>query len=161
MTPRRGMTHEKDQEPLSRGEQSPQPEPLDPRVLRSELPPASWSNLEVVAALLSYLYRIYDGGGISSGRSWESSLLEPAQALLWEHRPSGDIATWPNREAVIDEARQRQRLRVRTHAERLAGSPGSSGIPKDKERQTATRVDGERRAASPTGSSAASTEEGS
>jgi hypothetical protein len=63
----------------------------------------------VVSMLLSHLYRIYDAGGISCGRSWESRLVEPAMRLMDRYRPKVDIVQWPDREATIREAEDRLR----------------------------------------------------
>jgi hypothetical protein len=68
------------------------------------------SNETLVAMLLSHLYRLYDAGGLSGGRSWESRLVEPALRLMDPYRPRMDIVDWPDREATIREAEQRVRL---------------------------------------------------
>ncbi|MGE3276742.1 MAG: hypothetical protein AB7O67_16645 [Vicinamibacterales bacterium] len=69
----------------------------------------AWSNETIIAALLSHLYRLYDAGGLSCGRSWESRMVEPMLALTYAHRPPGDVATWPDRDATIRLAEQRVR----------------------------------------------------
>lgn len=66
-------------------------------------------DLRLVAMLLSHLYRIYDAGGLSSGRSWESRFVEAAQGLMQQHRPRADVATWPDREVTLRFAEQRVR----------------------------------------------------
>lgn len=59
--------------------------------------------------LLGHLWTVYDSGGISDGRSWESSLLEPARALLDPYRPAGDRADWPPVTELLARARERVR----------------------------------------------------
>lgn len=93
-----------------------------------------WSDAQLVAALLSYLYRLYDAGGLSSGRSWESSMVEPALALMRRHRPSGDIVNWPSREDVIREAQRR--VREAYELEATASVVGEAGTPREEPMNT-------------------------
>lgn len=65
---------------------------------------AASHSLSLVAMLLSHLYRVYDAGGISCGRSWESRLVEPALRLMDPYRPKSDIVEWPDREQTVREA---------------------------------------------------------
>lgn len=58
-------------------------------------------HLTLVAMLLSHLYRVYDASGISSGRSWESRMVEPALRLMEPWRLKRDIVEWPDREQTI------------------------------------------------------------
>lgn len=87
--------------------------------------PQTWqpTNETIAAMLLSYLYRIYDGGGISCGRSWESRLVEPALRLLDAHRPKIDITDWPDREAVIRQAEDRLRALIAPPTEASTPAP--------------------------------------
>lgn len=48
----------------------------------TERPYAHWSSQRIAYWLMRDLYRLYDLGGISCGRSRESTLLEPAMKLL-------------------------------------------------------------------------------
>lgn len=80
-----------------------------------------WTDEQLAAALLSCLYRWFDAGGISGGRSVYSTLLEPAQRLLWDYRPTGDWSTdWPLERELIAEANRRlQERATREYQQRI------------------------------------------
>jgi hypothetical protein len=80
-------------------------------------PPQSWTNEELGGALLSALWLIYDGGGISDGRSHEAVLLEAARDVLQLPTPAVDDR--PREKVMLDEAQRRRLARpIRTHGDR-------------------------------------------
>lgn len=71
-----------------------------------------WTDEQLARVLLTHLYRYLDAGGISSGRSFQSEMLEPAMALLDRHRPQGDINEWPSPDESTAAARDRIRRQL-------------------------------------------------
>lgn len=70
-----------------------------------------WSDEHIAMALIVDLCRWYDAGGLSHGRSLESTLAETVRDLLRRYRPGGDIATWPDRSSLLSESTRRIRKR--------------------------------------------------
>jgi hypothetical protein len=80
-------------------------------------PPQSWTNEELGGALLGQLWRIYDAGGISNGRSHEAVLLEAASDVLQLSTPAAEDR--PRDKVMLDEAQRRRLARpIRTHGDR-------------------------------------------
>jgi hypothetical protein len=89
-------------------------------------PPSAWSDRMLAGTLLSDLWRIYDAGGISDGRSHEATLLEAARDLL--NLPAVGVEFRPDRRALIDEAQRRRLLRpLRTASGEREEAKGECG----------------------------------